>query len=168
MINLIEKNLIDKSDHKKEFVIGWCEWCSLPELDIPAIKVKVDSGAKTSALHAYNLETFTKDGRSYVRFELHPLQKNDDIIRTCELPIVDERMIKSSNGLSEKRYIVETIIQMGDRKWRAQITLTNRDLMTYRMLLGREAMSGIVVKPSMAFLKGHMDKRTAIKKYEVD
>ena len=118
---------------EKDLEVGWREWARFPELNIPAIKVKNDTGAKTSALHAFNLETFEKGSRTFVRFQLHPLQKNDEVVRSCELPVVDERAVKSSNGQKEKRLTVVTPICIGERQWDIELTLTNRDIMSYRM-----------------------------------
>jgi hypothetical protein len=138
--------------------VGWREWASLPGLGIPAIKVKIDTGAKTSALHAFEMETFTKDGISFVRFLAHPLQRNNKVGIPCELPILEERVVKSSNGQKERRITVMTPIRIGHREWDIELTLTNRDLMSYRMLLGRQAMSQVIVFPTSSFLQGKQTK----------
>jgi len=136
-------------------IIGSEEWCSLPTLGIPAIKVRVDSGAKTSSLHAFNIRQFRRGGTIWVGFEVHPLQKNRRTIVRCEAEVVDKRIVKSSSGIGEKRYVVRTTLQFSDQQWPVELTLTNRDSMGYRMLLGREAMIGrLLVDPSAAFLGG--------------
>ena len=138
-------------------VVGSEEWCSLPQLNIPAIKVRVDSGAKTSALHAVGITPFTKDGEAWVRFEVHPLQNDGKTTIYCEAPIADRRKVKSSSGMSETRYVIRSIISMAEDTWEVELTLTNRDSMGYRMLLGRQAMAGkILVDPEASFLLGEV------------
>ena len=137
-------------------LIGWEEWCALPDLDLPAVKAKVDTGARTSALHAYDIHAFKKKGQDYVRFTVHPIQKNRDIIRVCEAPIVDYRSVTSSNGEKEKRYVIETTFQLGEVSFVSEITLTSRFGMTFRMLLGKEALKKgkLIVDPAKAFALG--------------
>ena len=136
----------------EKVIVGSEEWCSLPELKVPAIKVRVDSGAKTSALHAENIVAFEKNGEKWVRFIVHPLQRNVKSIIACEAKIIDKRIVKSSTGTRESRYVINTEISLGDLSWTIELTLTNRDSMGYRMLLGREAMAGkIIVDPDEHF-----------------
>lgn len=147
-------------NYKKE-IVGNQEWCAFPELGIPAIKARVDSGAKTSAIHAFNIRTYFKNDVEWVSFEVHPLQKNDEILVRCDCPIIDQREVKSSSGTSEKRYVISTPIGLGDNVWDIQLTLTDRDAMGYRMLLGREAMNGrLIIDPSMKCVVG---KKSTIK-----
>ncbi|MCW8825283.1 MAG: RimK/LysX family protein [Gammaproteobacteria bacterium] len=135
--------------------IGWREWAQLPELEIPHIKVKVDTGARTSALHAFAVETYEEKGVPMVRFALHPLQKRADIERYCTARIIEERVVSDSGGHKEKRYVIATTIKMGDMSWPIEITLTNRDTMSFRMLLGRTAMKGLfLVEPGASYLLG--------------
>jgi len=135
-----------------KIVIGSEEWCSLNSLGIPAIKARVDSGAKTSSIHAYNISTFTKSGQSWVSFDVSPVQKDRRTVLKCEMPLVDRRYVKSSNGTREKRYVIKAILGLGEHSWEIELTLTNRDSMGYRMLLGREAIAGrALVDPSSAF-----------------
>jgi ribosomal protein S6--L-glutamate ligase len=139
-----------KSEQK--IIVGSEEWCSFPELGIPAIKARVDSGAKTSSIHAFNIHKFRRDGESWVSFEVHPLQNNRRTVIRCERPIIDRRNIKSSTGISETRYVINTPMKVGADVWEIELTLTNRDSMGYRMLLGREAMSGrMLVDPSLSY-----------------
>ena len=139
-------------------IIGSEEWCELPDLAIPAIKARVDSGAKTSSLHAVNIQKFTRDGKPWVSFEVHPLQQSLKAALRCECPIVDRRRVKSSSGSAENRYVISTTLNFNDQKWAIEVTLTNRDSMGYRMLLGREAMSGrLLVDPEASFLSGQVD-----------
>jgi len=138
-------------------VVGSEEWCSLPQLNIPAIKARVDSGAKTSALHAVGITPFTKDNEAWVRFEVHPLQNDGKTTIYCEAPIADRRKVKSSSGMSETRYVIRSVISMAEDTWEVELTLTNRDSMGYRMLLGRQAMAGkILVDPEASFLLGEV------------
>ena len=137
-----------------EIRIGWREWCSLPELEISSIKAKIDTGARTSALHAFFVEPYEENNRQMVRFGVHPLQKRDDIEIICSYPIKDYREVSDSGGHREMRYVIETPIRLGERLWPIEMTLTNRDSMKFRMLLGRTAMSGIVVVPTRSFLFG--------------
>lgn len=126
-------------------ILGSEEWCSFPELGIPLIKARVDSGAKTSALHAVNIAPFVRDGESWVKFDINPIQNNLKTIIHCEALLVDKRIVKSSSGFREQRYVIRTTLDFGEHKWPIEMTLTNRDSMGFRMLLGREAMSGRVL-----------------------
>lgn len=154
----------------QKVIVGSEEWCSLPQLGIPTIKARVDSGAKTSSLHALNINVFQKDGEDWVKFDINPIQNNAKTIINCEAPLVDKRIVKSSSGFREKRLVVKTQLQLGNESWDIELTLTNRDSMGFRMLLGREAMSGrILVDPEQEYLLGqptqeklneYYDKRT--------
>ena len=138
-----------------KMIIGCEEWCALPDLGIPAIKVRVDSGAKTSSLHAFNIHKFRRDGETWVSFEVHPLQKNRHTVIRCERPVLDKRQVKSSTGIAETRYVVSTTLKAGNESWDIELTLANRDSMGYRMLLGREAMGGrMLVDPELRFCLG--------------
>ena len=136
-------------------IVGWREWISLPELGVSALKVKVDTGARTSALHAFNVETFEIDKRKKVRFGIHPLQRRRDIEIFCTADIVDERVVTDSGGHREKRLVIKTPVQLGNFKWEVEFTLTDRDTMRFRALLGRTAMeSRLIVNPEESFLSG--------------
>ncbi len=138
-----------------KIIVGGEEWCSFPQINIPGIKARVDSGAKTSALHAVNIIAFKKNGEPWVSFDVHPLQNNGKTTIHCEAPIIDKRRVKSSSGTSELRYVIRTVLSIADTTWDIEVTLTNRDSMGYRMLLGRQAMSGkMLVDPESSFLLG--------------
>ena len=136
-------------------IVGCLEMCSLPDLGISDLQVRVDTGAKTSALHADNLEKFKRNGKPWVRFDIHPsIHKVDAIVR-CEAAIDDIRSVKSSNGVSEERYVIVTEMVLGDESWPIEITLTDRSGMSNLMLLGREGMNGrVLVDPSKRFILG--------------
>lgn len=143
--------------HKNKLIVGCEEWCKFPDLSLPAIKARVDSGAKTSAIHAVNIKPFQRNGVTWVRFEVYPLQGNRKTLIKCEAKVHDRRTIKSSSGTSEKRYVIKSSLAIGDHSWDIELTLTNRDAMGYRMLLGREAMTGrLMVDPEESFNLGEL------------
>ena len=142
----------------KKLMIGSEEWCDFSELGIPAIKARVDSGARTSSIHAFNVHRFRRGGESWVSFEVHPLENNRRTVIRCERPIVDKRTVKNSSGTSEDRYVIRTPIRLGNDQWDIEVTLANRDSMGYRMLLGREAMNGrLIVDPELSFCLGNVE-----------
>ncbi|MCP5352596.1 MAG: ATP-dependent zinc protease [Chromatiales bacterium] len=135
--------------------VGWREWISLPELGIAQLKCKVDTGARTSALHTFRIEPFDDAGRQRVRFWVHPLQKRTDIEQVCVADVVDRRMVSDSGGHRELRYVVNTSLRIGPHEWPIELTLTDRDSMRFRMLLGRTAMRGrLLVDPERSYLIG--------------
>jgi len=139
----------------KILTLGWREWVGLPELGLPAIKAKVDTGARTSALHAFEIETFTEHGKTRVRFRIHPKQRDSDTVVTCVADIVDERSVTDSGGHSEKRLIIETLMTIGAWSWPIEMTLTSRDSMMFRMLLGRTAINDLaMVNPVASYCVG--------------
>ena len=142
-----------------KILVGCEEWCGFPALGIPAIKARVDSGAKTSSIHAFNIQTFRREGLLWVSFEVHPLQGNRKSVVRCERPVVDKRKVKSSTGVAETRIVIQVPIKVADKTWDIELTLANRDSMGYRMLLGREAMHGrMLVDPELGFCLGdHSD-----------
>lgn len=143
------------SFNDKKLEIGWEEWVALPELKLPAIRAKVDTGAKTSSLHAFMVEKIEEDGDIKVRFGLHPIPERPDIEVYCKAHLVDEREVTSSNGLTELRYVIRTMAQFGKRRWPIEITLTDRETMSYRMLIGRTAMEDkLLVVPGKSFMLG--------------
>jgi len=125
---------------QKKIVIGWQEWCALPDLSLPAIKAKMDTGARTSSLHALNIEPFMHRGKRHVRFVVNPLRYLPQIARVCEAPVIDERLVTNSGGDTEKRYVIYTPIVLSDESFDIEVTLTNRTPMLFRMLLGRQAL----------------------------
>jgi len=132
--------------------VGWREWLALPDLGIERIKAKVDTGARTSCLHAFSYDYFTKDGNTWVRFGVHPEQENSEKELFCEAEVVEERMVSDSGGHKEKRPIIRTTIVMGALSFEAEFTLTNRDSMKFRMLLGRTAMENrMLVNPALSY-----------------
>lgn len=135
-------------------MIGWREWVGLPELGVEPIKAKIDTGARTSALHAFQLETFESADHQWVRFEIHPHQRSAADAVVVEAPIVDERRVRSSNGEVQHRPVIRTDVEIHGRRWPIDITLTNRDEMGFRMLIGRAAIRRhFVVDPGRSFTK---------------
>lgn len=133
-------------------VIGWREWVGLPDLGVSRIKAKIDTGARTSAIHAFDIEVSTKGGQDWAKFTIHPYQKNDTEIQTCTCPVRDIRVITNSGGSREQRVVIETQLTMGNQSWPIELTLTNRDEMGFRMLLGRTAMKDrFLVDPGRSF-----------------
>jgi len=133
--------------------IGWIEWVALPELGVEMIKAKIDTGARTSALHTFKIETFVKDNKEWVRFWAHPNEKDFVNEIVCECPIKDQRKVTNSGGVTELRYVIETMVQIYNKSWPIEITLTNRDEMKFRMLLGRQAMQHLEVHPSRQYIQ---------------
>jgi ribosomal protein S6--L-glutamate ligase len=148
-------------------IVGSEEWCSFPDLGVPTIKARVDSGAKTSALHAVNISPFQKNEENWVKFDINPIQNNTKTVIHCQAPLVDKRIVKSSSGFREQRYVIKAEIQIGETHWDVELTLTNRDSMGFRMLLGREAMSGrLLVDPEQKYLLGQPTKEKLKEYYD--
>jgi hypothetical protein len=136
-----------------KIVIGWREWLRLPELGVHRIKAKVDTGARTSALHAENVRYVRRRGERWVRFTVHPFQRTHAGAVEAAAPLVEERRVRSSSGVQELRPVVETLVVIGEREWPIELTLTRRDVMGFRMLLGRQALRRFaVVDPGRSFL----------------
>lgn len=136
--------------------LGWREWLALPGLGIPEIKAKVDTGARTSALHTFDLEVYQDgSGRDRVRFLVHPLQHDLDYVVRCDAPVSSSRVVKDSGGHAEVRPFIVTQVMLASQSWEIEISLTSRDNMKFRMLLGRTAMKGrYTVDPSRSYLAG--------------
>ncbi len=139
---------------------GWREWVALAGLGVPAVKAKLDTGARTSALHVAEMETFEQAGRHKVRFLLHPLRRRPALVCVCEAEIVDRRVVIDSGGHREQRWVIRTPLALGDQQWPVEITLTNRETMLFRLLLGRSALQGrFLVDPQHSFLHGRELRR---------
>lgn len=144
-----------RRNHHPGAIIGWREWLALPELGIPAIKAKIDTGARTSALHTHFIEEFETGGKKRVRFGVRPLRKRKNLELICEADIVDFRSVKDSGGHSEMRYFVRTQAQLGGRRWVIDISLTSRKDMLFRMLLGRTALEKeFIIDPGRSYVTG--------------
>jgi hypothetical protein len=145
----------DPEPASSSLILGWREWLALPELGLPVIKAKIDTGARTSTLHAFYVDTFRRDGRLYARFGVHPLQQRADIVIHGEAPVIDRRQVSDSGGHREERYIIATRLALAGLDWPIELTLTNRETMLFRMLLGRTATAGrALVDPERSFLTG--------------
>jgi hypothetical protein len=143
---------------KSKLTLGWREWVSLPELGIDRIKAKVDTGARTSTLHAFEVTPFVENGKDRVKFLMHPTQKDNDHVVTCVANVLDTRTVKDSGGHAEDRYVIETLLSIGGQQWMIEATLTARDDMLFRMLIGRTAIKGrATVDPARSFLVGKAD-----------
>lgn len=138
---------------RKYPTVGWREWVSLTELGIPKIKAKIDTGARTSALHAFSLQPFVENNQQKISFEIHPLQHTTEQIVTCTANIVDKRIVTDSGGHEEERYVIETPITIAGQTWSIEITLTERENMLFRMLIGRRAIrKRFLVNPGRSFI----------------
>ena len=143
--------------NKKELTLGWEEWISLPEINVPAIKAKIDTGAKTSSIHAFMIEPYGRGEIKKVRFGVHPIPERTDIVIFSSGKIVDQREFTSSNGETEVRYVIETIVKIGEETWPIELSLTNRETMQYRMLIGRSALKDfIIVDPNLSCVQNNL------------
>ena len=145
-------------------VVGWREWVRLPDLlpDREQIKAKIDTGARTSAIHAWDLRQEDRGGETWVRFSLHPRQRDDDHVVQAEARVVEERDVRSSNGALERRVVVATALEVDGAAYEIELTLTNRDQMGFRLLLGRTAMANhLLVDPGASFLLGRRRRTSA-------
>ena len=155
------KEEVEASEMK---AVGWREWVQLPDLVGAPIKAKVDTGAKTSSLHAFFIEPYTKDGKPWVKFLLHPNQNDNDIEVECHSAVSDRRAVSDSGGHKEERYVIESTIVLGKEALVAELTLTDRDSMSFRMLLGRNLLRGAyVVDSGASFLMGGNSKHAGLK-----
>lgn len=148
---------------QNQLTIGWREWISLPDLGISAVKVKIDTGARSSVLHAFDIEPFDRDRKRMVRFKVHPNQRDNTTTVTAEAELIDERYVRNSGGQSELRPVILTQVELLGQRWPIELTLTNRETMVFRMLLGREAVRRrFLVNANKSFLLSP----TGIKKFK--
>jgi len=149
-----------KKDQSDVLTFGWREWVKLPDLGLAAIKAKVDTGARTSALHAFDLRPFIENGKQRIEFSIHPKQRDLDTVQICQADVLDERMVTDSGGHQEKRWVIETGLVIGEHSWPIEMTLTARDNMKFRMLLGRTALKNkALVDASASYLVGKKPRR---------
>jgi len=145
-----------KGARSPKAIIGWREWCALPELDLPGILAKIDTGAKTSSLHAFDIRSSAR-GDDWLLFYVHPVQRRRRPTVRCEARCVDVRAVTSSNGKTEERPVVETSMVIGGRSFTTEITLTNRDEMGFRMLIGRQSLNKrFIVDPALSYCCGDL------------
>lgn len=142
-------------EKKRKRAAGWREWVSLPSIGVGSIKAKLDTGARTSALHAFNIETYWSNGELWARFFVHPYQENDAKEIACDARIEDIRIVSNPGGRRQRRLVIRTDIRLGDETWPIDLSLTDRDEMGFRLLIGRTAMHGnLIVDPDHSYLLG--------------
>jgi hypothetical protein len=147
------KQNCEPTSSEQLITLGWREWLALPDLGIGKIKAKIDTGARTSALHAYFVEPYKKDGQKRVKFGIHPNQDDTETEIICDAPVLEERKITDSGGHIESRFVIETTVLIGNIPRVIELTLTNRDTMKFRMLLGRTAINNVCnVNPAASYL----------------
>ena len=145
----------DETTEPTPVVVGWREWVGLPQAGLDWVKAKIDTGARSSAIHAFDLEVVERDGAEWVRFSVHPWQKSDEDHVELTLPVLDRREVRSSNGQVEQRYAVSLDVTLAGRTITTVMTLSNRDEMGFRMLIGREALErGFLVDSSRSYAGG--------------
>lgn len=157
-------NVTDVKEESGKLMLGWREWVSLPSLGLAQVKAKVDTGARTSSLHAFEVRDFDDNGVHRVEFKMHPRQHDKNEVVVCVADIVDQRSVTDSGGHREQRWVIETTIRIGTHVWPVEMNLTSRDDMLFRMLLGRTALKGrALVDPSRSYLVGKK-RRKKLKK----
>ena len=144
--------------------VGWREWTALPDLGVNAIKAKFDSGARTSSLHTFFIETYGDQGKEMVRFGLHPLQRRKDMEIICSAEILDQRVILDTGGRRDLRYVIRTTLSIAGRLWPIEVNLANREDLRFRFLIGREAMENrLIVNPGRSYILGRTLSKTFVK-----
>lgn len=139
--------------------MGWREWVKLPELGLENIKAKVDTGARTSCLHAFKIRPFIENNQQRVEFQIHPIQRNTDCVQTCTADVIDQRVVTDSGGHKEDRWVIETDLVIGEHHWPIEVTLSSRDNMMFRMLIGRTALKNrALVDSARSYLIGKKKK----------
>ena len=147
-----------KKVKKEKVLIGWREWAGLPDFDVKHINAKIDTGAKTSAIHAFRIRVTVIKGVDHVEVYLHPVQRRKKPEVFCSAPVAGRRIVRSSNGQEEERYVIETRLRLGRRVWKIELTLTNRDAMGFRLLLGRDALGRrFLIDAGASYLLGRQD-----------
>lgn len=150
---------MDSEVKRESKIIGWREWVSLPMLDLVAIKGKVDTGAKTSSLHAFDIALEKKGTKTYVNFKVHPIQGDFTVVISCRAPLVDIRSVTDSGGHKEDRYVIRTTLVIAGIKKRIELTLSNRETMKFRMLIGRGALKHFYIDSTQSYLAGKSIKQ---------
>lgn len=141
-------------------IIGWRERVALPDLGIAQIKAKIDTGARSSALHAFDVETFSRDDKTMVRFKVHPYQRDTHRTVSAEAELIDQRQVRNSGGHAQLRPVIQTMVELNGERWLIELTLTNRDVMGFRMLLGRQAVrKRFLVDAGRSFVQSSTGKR---------
>ena len=154
------ESLLQHSEGRPKKLLGWREWVRLETLGLPPIKAKIDTGARTSALHAFKLEPFQREGRQWVRFSIHPRQRNPKLVCTCEAPVKDRRRVTDSGGHRQLRYVIESAITLGNETWTIELTLVSRETMRFKLLLGRAALNDrFLVDPALGYCVGKRQRK---------
>ncbi len=147
---------MSQEQHQQLPIIGWREWLDLPELGIKQIKAKIDTGARSSALHAFEVHPFQQQGEEWVRFKVHPYQRDSHSTVIAQAKLIEHRHVRNSGGHAQLRPVIQTMINLGQEHWPIELTLTNRDVMGFRMLLGRQAIRHrFWVDPAHSYVQSH-------------
>ncbi len=155
MSKLLSKAEQNANSDSPLIIIGWREWLLLPDLGISRIKAKIDTGARSSSLHAYDIEQFEREGCSLVRFKVHPIQRQEQLEVSCIAEVHDIRSVRSSSGQATDRIVIQTRVSWLDQTWSIDLTLADRSQMGFRMLVGREAIRGrMLVEPGRSYFGG--------------
>lgn len=153
-----------KEMENKLLVVGWREWVNFPEIDLANIKAKVDTGARTSCLHAFSIRPYEENGVQRVEFQTHPTQYDSQEVRTCNADVLDQRIVTNSGGQKEERWLIKTMLKIGSYSWPIEVTLSSRHDMKFRMLLGRTALRNrAMVDSARSYLIGKKAKKNKLK-----